>query len=418
MWICISSVSERVFDKFIEVMKNKPKDEKREADLEHHAQYLHVNFNHPHKQIRRVCDRFLVKLIDNFPHLLWSRKVLWTMLDIVQVLSYSLELDPNEETPMFRIPHTSFYIQFMDTLDARETIVKDFADHSERIFKEAMKWAPEWTRSNILEYKHTHQMQFSYEYHAGLSMALETMIEFGSLNNCSNALTMSMLEKRPKCAKSDSSKMLTSMSKRAKYIGEVTGMLNAFGTDGKDKVVNVIIKSVWTACNERNDKMHRDALWQATALIISTSELNRGLLHCIAHSQVDLFTIEAMRTAVECWQWLITAKPELEIRFLQEMVSAWNCTVQKRLGLFCITESLTNPLAAYEGCKLEPDPPFVKPHGIWVQFICDLIDTIKYSSYEKVEMLASLIHRSLSMCVGNEPPCQTRHVSAIGVRFK
>jgi phosphatidylinositol 4-kinase len=32
--------------------------------------------------------------------------------------------------------------------------------------------------------------------------------------------------------------------------------------------------------------------------------------------------------------------------------------------------------------------------------------------------LASLIHRSLAMCVGAEPPCQTRSVSAIGVRFK
>lgn len=340
------------------------------------------------------------------------------MLDIVQVLSYSLELDPNEETPMFRIPNTSFYIQFMDTLGARELIVKDFAQHSERIIREAMKWAPEWTRSNILEYKNNLQIQLFFEHHAGLSMALETIIEFGSLNNSSGSLTGTMLEKRVKCVKSDSSKMLTLMSKRSMYIGEVIGMLNAFGVAGKEKGMNMIIKSVWTAANERNDKAHRDALWHATALLISTSELNRGLLHCIAHSQVELFTVEAMRTAVECWQWLITAKPELEIRFLQEMVSAWNCTVQKRLGLFSGTETLTSPLAAYEGCKLEPSPPFVKPHGIWVQFICDLVETVKYSSYEKVEMLAALIHRSLAMCVGIDPPCQTRHVSAVGVRFK
>lgn len=125
-----------------------------------------------------------------------------------------------------------------------------------------------------------------------------------------------------------------------------------------------------------------------------------------------------MRSAVECWQWLITSKPELEIRFLQEMVSAWNCTVQKRIGLFSTSQPLTSPLAAYEGARLEPDPPFVKPHGIWVQFICELVETVKYSSYEKVEMLASLIHRSLAMCVGADPPCQTRSVSAIGVRFK
>lgn len=42
------------------------------------------------------------------------------MLDILQVLSYSLELDPNEETPTLDVPNTSYTIPLMDTLDARE----------------------------------------------------------------------------------------------------------------------------------------------------------------------------------------------------------------------------------------------------------------------------------------------------------
>ncbi|KAJ8972794.1 hypothetical protein NQ314_000030 [Rhamnusium bicolor] len=283
MWNCVASVSERVFEKFLEVMKNKPKNEEREGDLEQHAQFL-------------------------------------------------------------------------------LTIVKDFSANSERIIKEAMKWAPQWTRSHIQEY--INQIPNSgMWHHTGLSMALESILQWGPLN--------------------------------------VIGMLTVIGNDDKNALAEVILKRVWNACRERSDALHRDALWQATALMISTVDLNRKLLHCIAWSQVELFTIEAMRTAVECWQWLITSKPGLEIRFLQEMVSAWKCTVQKRLG-----------------GNLEPDPPFVRPHGIWVQFICELVETIKYSSYEKVEMLASLIHHSLAMNVGSEPPCQTRHVSAIGVRFK
>lgn len=70
------------------------------------------------------------------------------------------------------------------------------------------------------------------------------------------------------------------------------------------------------------------------------------------------------------------------------------------------------------GCNLSTNPPFIRPHAIWVQFICELVETVKYSSYEKVEMLAGLIHRSLGMTVGAMPPNQTRHVAAIGVRFK
>lgn len=39
-----------------------------------------------------------------------------------------------------------------------------------------------------------------------------------------------------------------------------------------------------------------------------------------------------MTTAIECWQWLVTARPDLELRFLQEMFSAW----QVRNTVSCI----------------------------------------------------------------------------------
>lgn len=101
-------------------MSKKPKNESRERELENHAQYLLVSFNHVHKQIRRVADKYLSGLVDRFPHLLWNRRVLHTMLDILQVLSFSLEFDPNEENPKLEIPSTPFTLQLMDTLDARE----------------------------------------------------------------------------------------------------------------------------------------------------------------------------------------------------------------------------------------------------------------------------------------------------------
>ncbi|KAK4878018.1 hypothetical protein RN001_010524 [Aquatica leii] len=417
MWQCVSSVAERVFEKFLAAMANKPKSAAREADLEQHAQFLLVHFNHNHKQIRRVADKFLVSLVDKFPHLLWNRRVLWTMLDILQVLSHSLQVNHNQETPTLRIPSTPYSIQLMDTLEAREMIVKDFAAHSEGIMKEAMKWAPQWTRSYIQEY--LNQIPWSgMWHHSGLALGIESVLQYSSLNAINAALNSNTLERRPNCVKSDASKFASAMNLRSKYNGEVGGMLHVLGSQARMDLTESLMSNVWKACREKSDSIHQEALWRATAMLISSKEFNRQLLHCIAWSQVELFTAKAMRTAIECWQWLVTARADLEMRFLQEMISAWNCTVQKRLGLFSVASSEVSPLAVHEGCKLEPNPPFVKPHGIWLQFIGDMIEIAKYNSYEKVEMLATLIHRSLAMNVGANPPSQTRDVSAVGVRFK
>lgn len=65
------------------------------------------------------------------------------MLDILQVLSYSLQIDPNQETPTWRIPQTPYSIEFMDTLEAREVLKRkcfvlfifyliEFPDHRQR----------------------------------------------------------------------------------------------------------------------------------------------------------------------------------------------------------------------------------------------------------------------------------------------
>jgi len=71
--------------KFKDLMQRKPKNEQRERELQNHAQFLLVHFNHVHKQIRRVADKYLSALVDAFPHLLWNCKVLWSILDILQV---------------------------------------------------------------------------------------------------------------------------------------------------------------------------------------------------------------------------------------------------------------------------------------------------------------------------------------------
>ncbi|RZF47776.1 hypothetical protein LSTR_LSTR006040 [Laodelphax striatellus] len=226
----------------------------------------------------------------------------------------------------------------------------------------------------------------------------------------------STLDKRPRCVISDSSRFVSSLSLRSRYAGEVQGM--AASDTPSQALIDTLIQDVWAACRPNSSTTHQNALWRATAMLISSPGVHRKLLNVVAWSQVELFTEVAMMTAVECWHWLFTARPDLELQFLQEMFAAWQCTVDKRLGLFSPEEEEVSPLAAYEGCELVPKPPFIKPHDIWVQFIGELVETAKYCSQEKVEMLAMFLHKSLPMVVGGLEPHQNRHVAAVGVRFR
>nr|XP_029724207.1 phosphatidylinositol 4-kinase alpha isoform X3 [Aedes albopictus] len=407
MWQCIRCIGDQVFEKFRSVLL--AQDDVREKVLESQAMLLLVYFNHIHKQIQLVADQYLSQLVDKFPHLLWNRKVLWCMLDVLQLLAFSLTLDPNEETPTLRVASTPYTLQLMDSLPARESRVKDFADRCQGIVSEAMKWAPKSTRSHLQEYPNQVPTT-TLSNHSGLALAVDSI-----LHTWVATASIQSTSKRPHCVNSDTSKFVSVLCLRSKYAGEISGLLSVLEDEEKKGLADRLVKDIWDACAEKSDAKHRGALWRATAYLILCSSANRKLLHAISSSQVQLFTESAMETAVECWQWILTARQDLELCFIQEMVTAWQTTFDKRIGLFTEEVDITSPLAAYESCKLVPKPIVVAPHLIWLQLLSEMVDTAKYCNRDKVEMFCMLLHRCLPFSRDFK---MTRHISTVGCRFK
>ena len=113
MYDCICAIVEKLFKEFLSIMSEQPKSAEREADLENHAEILLIHFNNPDKPIQRLADKFLAGLVDKFPHILWSRKVLFSMLDTLDKLATFLNLDANIESSFIPVEHNTGLTQLI-----------------------------------------------------------------------------------------------------------------------------------------------------------------------------------------------------------------------------------------------------------------------------------------------------------------
>lgn len=420
---CIFCIADKIFRVYLDVISKKARNKKRDVELEELAILLLVKFNHPQKQIRRVADKYLSGLVDKFPHMLWSGRVLVTMLDILKVLGKSMQLGANESSPELPIPNTNYTIQLTDTAEARESIVRDFAAHCQRIIQEAVKWAPKTTKTHLIEYiTDSERIQLNQGQHPGLALAIESINHHPGINNLSQ--TSTLIDKWPNCMKSDCSEFVTSVSVRSRYKGLVCGMIALLkkrdsieDQDAYSQLGTLFINQLEESCRNLDSELHRDAICKVTALLIASSGCNQRLLHALCWAPLDYFTSRAMQIIVSCWDWLLAARHDLELEFVQEMVSAWNGTIDRKLGMFAEEPVMGDPLATSDGQRLKPNQPPIGAHHIWLKFGSERIETAKYSNIDLIDIFVDMLHRSLPMEVGNLKAA-SRHMVTIGSRFR
>uniref|UniRef100_A0A6G1SC07 1-phosphatidylinositol 4-kinase n=1 Tax=Aceria tosichella TaxID=561515 RepID=A0A6G1SC07_9ACAR len=392
---CIFCIADKVFRIYLDVTARKPMNKQRDIELEELAILLLVKFNHPQKQIRRVADRYLSRLVDRFPHMLWSGRVLVTMLDILKILHKSTQLDSDGANLELNILNTKHKIISTDTMEARKAIFEDFTAHCSRIIREAVKWAPRTTRSHLIQYVTAQSEDIGQ--HPGLSLVIESI---------------------------DCSDFLSAVSLRSRYKGLTCGMVGLLTStddckeyEAYNKLGNLFSKQLRDSCAARDLEKHRDLVHKVTALLISSPWCNRELLKVLCWAPIDYFTASSTQTIVSCWDWFLAARRDLEIEFALEMVSAWTATIDRKMGLFAEEPAPSDPLAAADGQLSKVEHPPIGAHHVWLRFAIERIETAKYSNINLVELYSDMLHRSLIMNIGLDR-APSRNILSIGCRFR
>uniref|UniRef100_A0A0N4ZV71 1-phosphatidylinositol 4-kinase n=1 Tax=Parastrongyloides trichosuri TaxID=131310 RepID=A0A0N4ZV71_PARTI len=439
MWTCIMAASHIIFEEYLNVAKIKQASDSNSMELEkklvYHARFFLVQFNHHMKEVRRIADTCLSKLVDAFPYLLWNGDILFTGLQLLQSLSTNLETDTECKIIFLTVKDIPWKIQLQSTLEERKDIAKDFTGRCEQILSEAMRWAPGSTHSYILDYI----CKTNSTNDNSLRLTIEAV-----LKNCNNHLSDSPhgIPYAP-----DITEFFLSMNMRSLYLGQINGMLDMLkhstGEDNEEFLSKILVskleKDFDTACATNNKEAIKTSIMLMTALFISLNEIHISLLQSLVRVPLKSFTEHTMKICIHSWNWILVAKKEIEIKFLQEMASCWQMIIHKKVGLYQREDFFKDPLTVqYAKKRSSPD---VIPHAIWISFISERVSLAKYSNQSELDLFEMMFMQSFSLAIGDKItksssssfdssstsdnssyltshiPLMTRNIETIGVRF-
>ncbi|CAF4395196.1 unnamed protein product [Rotaria socialis] len=155
LWTLMIAVGRKGFDIYVEEMKKLPKSPERNKNLETQCQFFMIKRTHVRPEVREEAKIYLHSLLSKnaFPHLFCNVVVIETLMNIINILSYSLNEDNlHKVIAHHRVPDTGYTIQFVDTHEKRLELFNAFVDFGRMFTEQSLMISPTLLKSCIQQY--------------------------------------------------------------------------------------------------------------------------------------------------------------------------------------------------------------------------------------------------------------------------
>ncbi|KAJ3028303.1 UNVERIFIED_CONTAM: phosphatidylinositol-4- kinase [Siphonaria sp. JEL0065] len=334
-------------------------------------------------KVRSFAQGCCVRLLNAVPALLWDKGLICYMLDIVLYLdSKRLVLDERLAVLKSKL---NFELHFVDDIEQTQA-AKDYRQLCANMLNLALGHSLSETTLTLQGY--LLDLQINYPDLLGdRSDVISLLSQFCSREEVANDV-------------------IKSLNARAKYIGEVRGVVNVLkqfklsdktASDlFKDEIRNLPTKKgVHMFIKELSPVLQRCA-----AFIVSESKVDEELVRLVCWTPLTIFNISSIETALPVWNYIMSARPDLNARMLYELTAVWESTIYNKKGLYANSTKSADPFHNKMTYTPSKKPEAVQEpllvHCRWIQFLSSRFRSTLWYKKEHAKIYGKFIQAAVS----------------------
>jgi len=391
--LAMDALSNKILDIYLKKQEATIGTREFTENIEKQIGFIVTNASHRLRRIRSFSRRFLEKIVTKFPSVLMNKNTLYLMLNILIALTSSMSIKSSEKlfTDHSSINDIASYLE-----------VADGCDHKKELANEYLGLCKQWIEyaSKVSSVEINGLLQ-SYL----LNIHIPTP---GSVRFIGTGVTSQFGDMFG--SKFINSSFMNTFSLQSYCIGKILGIRDAIKENlisessillqMKEKLQHFVKQYQLNVSSLNQSEVEiskivekfTSELYMVCAYIIVSENVNKDLLQDVCWIPIQMFNAQVMAVAKAAWIWLMTTRPELSLIILTELLSAWEWTKFKKRGIFSKSKKREDPfmhrITYTVPAKRKPKAHFAEVHSIWVEFLADRYNVLKYNGnvYDKVFM--------------------------------